>query len=361
MEHPMVMDLVLKLIGIEEFPEAKELNPSAWLYSEGVIDCMVSYLGPTHPPHIQATASMALVDALSLMQAMCPEKLESNLLIQALKKKTTIEAILHHMMCSPDIDASFEHGAAILLELLRHPHADPTRSNSKSTPGSESPFLDPLDPFLNSSSPLDLTILLTSLSSHLPEFFNLLQKKVPPSPPNAPFASEPLGIVPFTICKLVSELLQSALAIKTEDTGRSTSSTSTSSASSSSSSLSSTSNSFVTSSSFPSSSSSSMSSDSLLFSSSHSSTSPLTSPLGTIQNLSNPSTAFPSQGHVSNSPSSPSEMESAPRVKDPLSPSSTSLSPSSFPMAYSMRSNSPSSTSFPSTTSCFPLTESRRV
>ncbi|KNE59630.1 LOW QUALITY PROTEIN: hypothetical protein AMAG_03885 [Allomyces macrogynus ATCC 38327] len=128
MDNANVMDLLLKLVGVEELVEGKAVGSMAWLQSEGLVAKLVAYLDPNQSLDVHVTASSALLDIIAMIQAICGDvdRMDANPLVGELKSAKVVSQLIGYMLDvhAPHPASSLVNAVAIFVELIRRNSAD---------------------------------------------------------------------------------------------------------------------------------------------------------------------------------------------------------------------------------------------
>ncbi|KAF9085962.1 hypothetical protein BGX23_009247 [Mortierella sp. AD031] len=199
MSTSSIMDLLLKIISMEESPEGK--GTVQWLSEQGLMPWLVNRLDPNFDAEVHSVASQVLLDIIAISQSSHPEQpsIGTNVLIDELKSEVIVTKLVGFMLdrTAPHSTSTLINGVTIFIELIR-------RNNSDYD-------VEPLPP--NSTEPVreavDLSDLLKVLAARIEEFKDLL---VVPRSVTGPIATSigkqtPLGFERLKICEMFAELL----------------------------------------------------------------------------------------------------------------------------------------------------------
>ncbi|ORZ41363.1 SIT4 phosphatase-associated protein-domain-containing protein [Catenaria anguillulae PL171] len=163
MDNANLMDLLLKLVGVEELPAGKAEGSSAWLHAAGL-----------HVPDTHGTASAALLDMVAMVQAICVEgeRMEDNPLVRELKSERVVNLLVKRMLDvgAPRAASTLVHSVALFVELIRRNSADMSQVfQQQANP-------DAPDANLPAASrvPMNLCAMIRALCLHLPDMQALL-------------------------------------------------------------------------------------------------------------------------------------------------------------------------------------------
>ncbi|KAF9120001.1 hypothetical protein BGW39_011745 [Mortierella sp. 14UC] len=194
-----IMDLLLKIISMEESPEGK--GTVQWLSEQGLMPWLVNRLDPNFDAEVHSVASQVLLDIIAISQSSHPEQpsIGTNVLIDELKSEIIVTKLVGFMLdrTAPHSTSTLINGVTIFIELIR-------RNNSDYD-------VEPLPPNSTESvrEAVDLSDLLKVLAARIEEFKDLL---VVPRSVTGPIATSigsqiPLGFERLKICEMFAELL----------------------------------------------------------------------------------------------------------------------------------------------------------
>ncbi|KAF9572844.1 hypothetical protein EC968_009409 [Mortierella alpina] len=193
-----VMDLLLKIISMEESPEGR--GTVQWLSEQGLMPWLVNRLDPNNDAEIHSVASQVLLDIIAISQSSHPEQpsIGTNVLIDELKSEAIVTKLVSFMLnrTAPHSTSTLINGVTIFIELIR-------RNNSDYD-------IEPLPP--NAVPPreaVDLSDLLKVLASRIEDFKDLLvvPRSVPGPIETSIGLQTPLGFERLKICEMFAELL----------------------------------------------------------------------------------------------------------------------------------------------------------
>ncbi|KAG9066653.1 hypothetical protein KI688_012561 [Linnemannia hyalina] len=198
MSTSSIMDLLLKIISMEESPEGK--GTVQWLSEQGLMPWLVNRLDPNFDAEVHSVASQVLLDIIAISQSSHPEQpsIGTNVLIDELKSEVIVTKLVGFMLdrTAPHSTSTLINGVTIFIELIR-------RNNSDYD-------VEPLPPNSNETirEAVDLSDLLKVLAARIEDFKDLLV--VPRS--TGPIATSignqtPLGFERLKICEMFAELL----------------------------------------------------------------------------------------------------------------------------------------------------------
>ncbi|KAF9150888.1 hypothetical protein BG015_007294 [Linnemannia schmuckeri] len=199
MSTSAIMDLLLKIISMEESPEGK--GTVQWLSEEGLMPWLVNRLDPNFDEEVHSIASQVLLDIIAISQSSHPEQpsIGTNVLIEELKSEVIVSQLVSFMLDrdAPYSSSTLINGVTIFIELIR-------RNNSDYD-------VEPLPP--NATEPareaVDLSDLLKVLATRIEDFKDLL---IVPRSTTGPILTSigkqtPLGFERLKICEMFAELL----------------------------------------------------------------------------------------------------------------------------------------------------------
>ncbi|KAF9128887.1 hypothetical protein BGW39_004658 [Mortierella sp. 14UC] len=199
MSTSAIMDLLLKIISMEESPEGK--GTVQWLSDEGLMPWLVNRLDPNFDEEVHSIASQVLLDIIAISQSSHPEQpsIGTNVLIEELKSEVIVGQLVSFMLDknAPYSSSTLINGVTIFIELIR-------RNNSDYD-------VEPLPP--NATEPtreaVDLSDLLKVLATRIEDFKDLL---IVPRSTTGPILTSigkqtPLGFERLKICEMFAELL----------------------------------------------------------------------------------------------------------------------------------------------------------
>ncbi|KAF9959710.1 hypothetical protein BGZ72_008957 [Mortierella alpina] len=193
-----VMDLLLKIISMEESPEGR--GTVQWLSEQGLMPWLVNRLDPNNDAEIHSVASQVLLDIIAISQSSHPEQpsIGTNVLIDELKSEAIVTKLVSFMLnrTAPHSTSTLINGVTIFIELIR-------RNNSDYD-------IEPLPP--NAVPPreaVDLSDLLKVLAARIEDFKDLLvvPRSVPGPIETSIGLQTPLGFERLKICEMFAELL----------------------------------------------------------------------------------------------------------------------------------------------------------
>ncbi|KNE61312.1 hypothetical protein AMAG_07050 [Allomyces macrogynus ATCC 38327] len=226
MDNANVMDLLLKLVGVEELVEGKAVGSMAWLQSEGLIAKLVAYLDPNQSLDVHVTASSALLDIIAMIQAISGDvgRMDANPLVGELKSAKVVSQLIGFMLDvhAPHPASSLVNGVAIFVELIRRNSADmsamfaSTNNGGDPAGGGGGDNGDGNAASADRPVPMNLCAMIRALTLHLPDFQQILLSHAygirdnPSYDPTNP-KKIPLGQARLRLCELLAELLRCAI------------------------------------------------------------------------------------------------------------------------------------------------------
>ncbi|KAG0214778.1 hypothetical protein BGX28_001413 [Mortierella sp. GBA30] len=198
MSTSSIMDLLLKIISMEESPEGK--GTVQWLSEQGLMPWLVNRLDPNFDAEVHSIASQVLLDIIAISQSSHPEQpsIGTNMLIDELKSEVIVSQLVSFMLDrdAPYSSSTLINGVTIFIELIR-------RNNSDYD-------IEPLPPNAEPPrEPVDLSDLLKVLATRIEDFKDLL---IVPRSVTGPIETSigkqtPLGFERLKICEMFAELL----------------------------------------------------------------------------------------------------------------------------------------------------------
>ncbi|KAF9923627.1 hypothetical protein BGZ65_008770, partial [Modicella reniformis] len=164
MSTSAIMDLLLKIISMEESSEGK--GTVQWLSEQGLMPWLVNRLDPNYDAEVHSIASQVLLDIIAISQSSHPEQpsIGTNVLIEELKSEVLVSQLVGFMLegDAPYSSSTLINGVTIFIELIR-------RNNSDYD-------VEPLPPNSTESirEAVDLSDLLKVLASRIEDFKSLL-------------------------------------------------------------------------------------------------------------------------------------------------------------------------------------------
>ncbi|ORZ28877.1 SIT4 phosphatase-associated protein-domain-containing protein [Lobosporangium transversale] len=199
MSTSSIMDLLLKIISMEESPDGK--GTVQWLSEQGLMPWLVNQLDPNFDGEVHSIASQVLLDIIAISQSSHPEQpsIGTNILIDELKSEVIVSKLVGFMLDrnAPYSTSTLINGVTIFIELIR-------RNNSDYD-------VDPISPDSSEHirEAVDLSDLLKVLATRIKDFKDLL---VVPRSVTGPIETSigrqvPLGFERLKICEMFAELL----------------------------------------------------------------------------------------------------------------------------------------------------------
>ncbi|KFH63156.1 hypothetical protein MVEG_11193 [Podila verticillata NRRL 6337] len=199
MSTSSIMDLLLKIISMEEAPEGR--GTVEWLSKQGLMPWLVNQLDPNFDAEVHSIASQVLLDIIAISQSSHPEQpsIGTNVLIDELKSEVIVSKLVNFMLdrTAPHSTSTLINGVTIFIELIRRNNSD--YDVEPLPPGSTDPIREAVD----------LSDLLKVLASRIEDFKDLL---VVPRSVSGPIETSigrqtPLGFERLKICEMFAELL----------------------------------------------------------------------------------------------------------------------------------------------------------
>ncbi|KAF9997962.1 hypothetical protein BGZ65_006481 [Modicella reniformis] len=196
MSTSAIMDLLLKIISMEEAQEGK--GTVQWLSEEGLMPWLVNRLDPNFDPEVHSVASQVLLDIIAISQSSHPEQpsIGTNVLIDELKSEVIVSKLVGFMLdrTAPHSTSTLINGVTIFIELIRRNNSDYDVEPNSAEPVREA---------------VDLSDLLKVLASRIEDFKGLL---IVPRSVTGPIETSigkqvPLGFERLKICEMFAELL----------------------------------------------------------------------------------------------------------------------------------------------------------
>ncbi|KAF9321686.1 hypothetical protein BG003_000104 [Podila horticola] len=196
MSTSSIMDLLLKIISMEESPEGK--GTVQWLSEQGLMPWLVNRLDPNFDAEVHSIASQVLLDIIAISQSSHPEQpsIGTNVLIDELKSEVIVTQLVGFMLerDAPYSSSTLINGVTIFIELIRRNNSDYDVEPNAAEPPREA---------------VDLSDLLKVLASRIEDFRDLL---VVPRSVTGPIDTSigkqtPLGFERLKICEMFAELL----------------------------------------------------------------------------------------------------------------------------------------------------------
>ncbi|CAG8442666.1 6534_t:CDS:10 [Ambispora leptoticha] len=225
METSAIMDLLLKLISVEEYPEGAGVVD--WLNSEGLIQSLISKLDPNLDPDIHSTAAQVLNDIISISQSSNPEQggVGPNALSRELISEKIVSRLVDYMLDvkSSGSTSTLINGVGIFIQIIQKNNWSVTHSlvleeiiftlklillSSNFSDYNEEAMLS-LVQHNQHNSVVDLSEMLRVLANRIGEFKKLLESPKSVTKPIETTIGKmvPLGFERFRICELFAELI----------------------------------------------------------------------------------------------------------------------------------------------------------
>ncbi|KNE64017.1 hypothetical protein AMAG_09076 [Allomyces macrogynus ATCC 38327] len=227
MRHACVLDLAVRMIGLQDCPEGRQFGVATWLQKQGLVTHLVSYLDPTRVADQGETAYLAataLVDLVQIVQgSTSTARMNAHPLIADLRSPATAARLVGYLVAAKSYPAGSRvvpHIAQVLIELLRRnavelaPLSIPP-SPLTSTLGTSSHGGDPDQGprgAAHRNVPMDLSAIVRELCASLPAIQRMLVTEEPGSGDALPGTGARLGLARLRLCELLSEMLRCALS-----------------------------------------------------------------------------------------------------------------------------------------------------
>ncbi|KAK9768391.1 sporulation-induced protein [Basidiobolus ranarum] len=200
LETPAIMDIVLKLISLDELPNGAGVVE--WLSSEGLMSKLIDRLSPKCDPETYSTVAPIILDIITISKSNNSQQQSNspNALISELKSEKVVSRLVDYMLdtSSSNAASALVNGVGIFIELIR-------RNCSDDEPADLFQYNGPI-------APIDLSDMLGVLSSRLGDFQNILTnpRNVAESIDSTIGKVKPLGFERLKVCELYAELLHCA-------------------------------------------------------------------------------------------------------------------------------------------------------
>ncbi|RIA90499.1 SIT4 phosphatase-associated protein [Glomus cerebriforme] len=204
MDTSAIMDLMLKLISVEEYPEGAGVID--WLNSEGLVEELISRLDPNLDPDVHSTAAQVLTDIIAISQSTNPEQggVGPNALSRALISEKIVTRLVDYMLhpVAPNSTSSLTNGVSIFIQIIQKNNSDYNEEAMLSLASQQQQQQQ-------HHSVVDLSDMLRVLANRIGEFKALLEKPKSVSGQIETTIGKmvPLGFERFRICELFAELL----------------------------------------------------------------------------------------------------------------------------------------------------------
>ncbi|KAF9931472.1 hypothetical protein FBU30_010088 [Linnemannia zychae] len=208
MSTSAIMDLLLKIISMEESPEGK--GTIQWLSEEGLMPWLINRLDPNFDEEVHSITSQVLLDIIAISQSSHPEQpsIGTNVLIDELKSEVIVSQLVSFMLDrdAPYSSSTLINGVTIFIELIRrnnrHVILQPLQNDYD---------VEPLPPGATEPAreAVNLSDLLKVLATRIEDFKDLL---IVPRSTIGPILTSigkqtPLGFERLKICEMFAELL----------------------------------------------------------------------------------------------------------------------------------------------------------
>ncbi|KAI8976765.1 SIT4 phosphatase-associated protein-domain-containing protein [Pilobolus umbonatus] len=193
LESSPMMDLLLKLVRMEEITEGRGLVK--WLNENGLLADLMNRLDPNLDSLEQSTAQQCISEIIRLSQTSSCEQFSIgvNDFTLQLTSKDNLKTLVKYMLdpVAPNASSSLVNGVTIIIDIIRNNNVD----IDNDTMNTEYQQVRP--------SPISLVHMLDVLTDHIDQFVALLIK--PRSLKDK--ADKPLGFERLKIAELFAELL----------------------------------------------------------------------------------------------------------------------------------------------------------
>ncbi|ORX98993.1 SAPS-domain-containing protein [Basidiobolus meristosporus CBS 931.73] len=200
LETPAIMDIVLKLISLDELPSGAGVIE--WLSSEGLMSRLIDQLNPTRDPETHSTVASIILDIITISKSNNRQESNAgpNALISELKSEKSITKLVDYMLDSsaPNAASVLVNGIGIFIELIRGNCGDDEPND--------------LFQYNRPFAPIDLSDMLRVLSGRLGDFQNILTnpRNLSEYIDTTVGKVKPLGFERLKVCELYAELLHCA-------------------------------------------------------------------------------------------------------------------------------------------------------
>ncbi|KAK9700801.1 sporulation-induced protein, partial [Basidiobolus ranarum] len=200
LETPVIMDIVLKLISLDELPSGTGVVE--WLSSEGLMSKLIDRLSPKCDPETYSAIAPIILDIITISKSNSNQQPNAgtNPLITELKSKKIASRLVDYMLDTTSSNAAsvLVNGVGIFVELIR-------RNYSDEEPAALFQYTEPI-------TPIDLSDMLKVLSDRLSDFQTILAnpRNVSEFIDTTIGKVKPLGFERLKVCELYAELLHCA-------------------------------------------------------------------------------------------------------------------------------------------------------
>jgi len=207
LNNSAMMEMILKLVGIEELADGKAEKVLEWLGTQDVLPMFIERLDPYYNEEVHATAASALLDVIAISQAISFESnnLELNPLIKYLKGDQNVQRMVNYMLDknAPNSASTLIHVINIFVELIR-------RNSTEFEPIKPDMQMENQDGHHVHKAPMNLSALIRVLTSHINDL-QILLKTSKPAIQTSIGKFFPLGQGRLRICELLAELVRCAI------------------------------------------------------------------------------------------------------------------------------------------------------
>ncbi|PVZ98256.1 hypothetical protein BB558_005743 [Smittium angustum] len=195
LEFPPVMELLLKLAGLDEV--SAEYGVSEWLSEQKLIQQLVDSLDPKNDEDIHFLGTQVILDLIVISHCANPKQEYNgrNLLMDELKSPEVMDTLLRYMLDSNEDNScsSFVNGVYILVELIRRSCSEPDQDIE----------------LVQSTAGEDLIDMMKAIKKRIGILVGLLDsprsKKIPVR--TTVGVQVPLGFERLRVCELLAEVL----------------------------------------------------------------------------------------------------------------------------------------------------------
>ncbi|KAI9141057.1 SIT4 phosphatase-associated protein-domain-containing protein [Paraphysoderma sedebokerense] len=205
-----IMDVTMKLIGVEELPDGRNEHMIEWLSQQKFIPLLVDHLDPNLSPDIHGSVATAMLDIIAISQAVSFDgvPMEVNVLIKELKSEATVQRMVKYMLDrqAPNSSSTLIQVISVVVEFIRRNYDEPPGMLPQGTPPSDG-LQGRLPP-----APMNLSGIIRVFCLHLQHFQELLRNPRACQPIETTVGKiVPLGQERLRICELLAELLRCAI------------------------------------------------------------------------------------------------------------------------------------------------------
>ncbi|KAI8330479.1 SIT4 phosphatase-associated protein-domain-containing protein [Chlamydoabsidia padenii] len=200
-----IMDLLLTLVRMEEFPEGK--GTVQWLSDGGLMDNLISRLDPYMDTEEHSIAQQCICEIIRMSQTSLLEQpsIGLNDLVIKLKSETVMRKLAGFMLDpnAPNATSTLINSVTIIIDLIRHNNSDMESDPMVNTGYGYTGNIPPVRPVS-----VSLADMLKVLADHVGSFNQLLIEPRSVGPMKTSIGEQmPLGFERLKICELFAELL----------------------------------------------------------------------------------------------------------------------------------------------------------